>query len=175
MSDAERATRVMSEAERARRMVKSLSDHDLRRTLSEDSAVLSLDALDALREEMARRGLRAHPWSDQGYFPLTTAPTIEGYRVTRVLGIVGSEAVPGVGIVREFLAGITDFVGGRSSALQDEMRHARASCLNELMAQAQHMGADAIVGVSVQLSEFSGQGKSMILVQATGTAVQLET
>jgi hypothetical protein len=35
------------------------------------------------------------------------------------------------------------------------------------------LGADAVVGVDLAYSEFSGGGKSMLFVVATGTAVKL--
>ena len=45
---------------------------------------------------------------------MTTTPGIDGKRVETYLDIVTGEAIMGANMVRDFLAGITDIVGGRS-------------------------------------------------------------
>ena len=45
----------------------------------------------------------------------------------------------------------------------------------DMRAQAHAIGAHAIVGISFSFNEFSGAGKSMLFVAATGTAVELHT
>jgi uncharacterized protein YbjQ (UPF0145 family) len=156
-------------------MARGLTDSELRATLAGDRGELEGDAIRALEEEVTRRGLRVHPWPDQSYLPVTTGPGIDGHEVTRVLGVIGAEHVLGINVIREFIAGVTDFVGGRSGVLQAELRTARESCLRELATTARDLNADAVIATSFQLSEFTGQGKSMILVQASGTAVQLRS
>jgi len=48
---------------------------------------------------------------------ITTTPTVEGRPITQYLGIVMGETILGANIVRDFMASITDIVGGRSAAL----------------------------------------------------------
>jgi uncharacterized protein YbjQ (UPF0145 family) len=102
---------------------------------------------------------------------LTTAPDLAGYRVTRTLDIVTAECVLGLNFLRDFLAGMSDFFGGRSGTTQNKLREARQYCLSELRAEAQSLGANAVIAVSLSYSEFSGQGKSMLFLVASGTAV----
>lgn len=104
---------------------------------------------------------------------VTTTPSIEGRRITRYLGLVTGEAILGANIVRDFFAGITDIVGGRSAAYEEELRRAKDIALDEMTAQARQMGANAVVGVDLDY-ETIGQGSSMLMVSASGTAVTVE-
>lgn len=108
------------------------------------------------------------------YVLLTTAPELAGYRVTRTLDIVTAECVLGLSFLSDFLAGMSDFFGGRSGRTQNKLREARQYCLSELRAEAQSLGANAVIAVSLSYSEFSGQGKSMLFLVASGTAVVVE-
>lgn len=76
-------------------------------------------------------------------------------------------------VFKDLFAGITDVIGGRSAATQNTLRDARRTVMAQLRAEAFALGADAVVGASLDYSEFSGSGKSMLFVVATGTAVTL--
>jgi uncharacterized protein YbjQ (UPF0145 family) len=105
---------------------------------------------------------------------LTTAPSIDGYRVVNTLDIVTAECVYGINLFRDFFAEVTDFFGGRSSATQKVLRAARETCLNELRKEAGMKYANAVIAVKLDYSEFTGKGKSMLLLVASGTAVKVE-
>lgn len=104
---------------------------------------------------------------------VTTAPSLDGYRISETLDIVSAECVFGMNIFRDFFASITDVFGGRSEATQKVLRDTRKVCLNELRKEAAMMGADAVIAVKLDYSEFSGQGKSMLFLAASGTAVKV--
>ena len=74
-------------------------------------------------------------------------------------------------MVRDFFAGIRDVVGGRSGAYEKELRRAREIAMEELQAQARELGADAVVGIDLDY-ETVGQGGSMLMVSASGTAIR---
>lgn len=105
---------------------------------------------------------------------LSTTPEIAGYVVDETLEIVTAECVFGIGVFKDFLTGMSDFFGGRSEATQDTLRRARKTCLNELKIEAARVGANAVIGVDLDYSEFSGQGKSMLFLVASGTAVRVK-
>jgi uncharacterized protein YbjQ (UPF0145 family) len=104
----------------------------------------------------------------------STAPSIEGYRISKQLGVISAECVFGMNIFKDFLAVMSDFFGGRSGTTQNALRDARKTCIAELKREAHSVGANAIIGVDLDYSEFSGQGKSMLFLVATGTAVFIE-
>ncbi len=108
---------------------------------------------------------------DPAEFLITTTPSIEGYQIVKTLEIVTAECVLGMSILVDMLAGLTDFLGGRSRSTQWVLRQARKTCLDELRKEAALLGANAVVGVDLDYSELSGQGKSMLFLVASGTAV----
>jgi uncharacterized protein YbjQ (UPF0145 family) len=103
---------------------------------------------------------------------VTTTPTIEGHAITHYLGVVAGEAVIGANVFRDLFAGIRDVIGGRSGAYEKTLREARQVAINELMQEANDLGADAVVGVSVDFEGGVHQG-TMMMVAASGTAVKL--
>ena len=105
---------------------------------------------------------------------LTTAPSLEGYKIIETIDIVTAECVFGMNIFRDFFAGISDFFGGRSKASQKILRDARMECLFELRMEAQELGANAVIAVDLDYSEISGKGKGMLFLVASGTAVKVE-
>ena len=103
---------------------------------------------------------------------ITTTQTVEGRTIVEYRGIVTGEAILGANIFKDLFAGIRDIVGGRSGAYEEELRKARLIALDELAQAAAQVGADAVVGVDLDY-ETVGQGGSMLMVTASGTAVRL--
>jgi uncharacterized protein YbjQ (UPF0145 family) len=103
---------------------------------------------------------------------VTTTPTIEGRSVTSYHGIVTSEVIIGANIFRDLFAGIRDIVGGRTASYERPLREARKTALEELEAEAQALGANAVIGIDFDY-EVIGQGGSMLMVSVSGTAVTL--
>ncbi len=103
---------------------------------------------------------------------VTTTPSVEGRTITAYKGIVTGEAILGANIFKDLFAGIRDIVGGRSAAYERELNTARETALREMEERAAAMGADAVVGVDLDY-EVLGQGGSMLMVSASGTAVTL--
>jgi uncharacterized protein YbjQ (UPF0145 family) len=105
---------------------------------------------------------------------ITTTHTLEGKQITRYIGLVSGEAILGANIFRDIFAGIRDIVGGRAGAYEKELRRAKEMAMNEMSQQAQHLGANAVIGVDLDFEEISpGQG-TMLMVCASGTAVVYE-
>jgi len=101
---------------------------------------------------------------------ITTTPTVEGHPIETYLGIVTGEAILGAHIGRDILASITDIVGGRSRAYEEEVRKARDIALEEMAAEAASKGGNGVVGVDLDY-EVIRQG--MLMVSASGTAVKV--
>ena len=103
----------------------------------------------------------------------TTTPTLEGRRITQYAGIVTGEAIVGANIVRDLLASVRDIVGGRAGSYENVLASARENALREMGETAAKLGANAVVGVDLDY-ETVGQGGSMLMVTAAGTAVVVE-
>ena len=105
---------------------------------------------------------------------IVTTPHLEGRPVRRYLGLVSGEAILGANIFRDLFAGIRDIVGGRSAAYEEELRKAKQIALDEMAQQARELGADPVVGVDLDYESIqTGQTGGMLMVSASGTAVQV--
>ena len=105
---------------------------------------------------------------------VTTEPNMPEYRVVQRIEVITAECVFGMNLFRDFFASVRDIFGGRSGAAQKVLRDSRRICLTELKREALIVGANAIVGVDLDYSEISGDGKSMLFLVASGTAVRVE-
>ena len=101
---------------------------------------------------------------------VTTTPSVEGYQIAEHLGIVAGEAILGANVFRDLFAGLTDIIGGRSGAYEQELGKARAIALAELEERARAQGANAVVGVDLDYEVIN----NMLMVSASGTAVVLD-
>jgi len=105
---------------------------------------------------------------------VTTEPQMNEYRITQRMEVITAECVFGMNLFRDFFASITDILGGRSSSSQKILRDARRTCLTELRREALISGANAVIAVDLDYNEISGDGKSMLFLVASGTAVVVE-
>ena len=101
---------------------------------------------------------------------LTTTPTIEGQPIKQYLGIITGETIIGANAIKDFMAGLTDFFGGRSSTYEKVLIEAKDSALAELQQRATQKGANAIVGIDLDY-ETVGTNGGMLMVTVSGTAV----
>ena len=101
---------------------------------------------------------------------ISTTSTLDGKPIRTYLGLVSGEAILGANIFRDIFAGIRDIVGGRSAAYEQELRKAKTIAVEEMVEQAQALGANAIIGVDLDYENI-GQSGGMLMVSASGTAV----
>ncbi len=103
----------------------------------------------------------------------TTTPSIEGTRITQYHGVVNGEAILGANVFKDIMAGIRDIVGGRSGAYEKAFRRAREIAFEEIEAEAVDLGANAIVGIDIDIETVGAQG-AMLMVSISGTAVTVQ-
>jgi uncharacterized protein YbjQ (UPF0145 family) len=101
---------------------------------------------------------------------VTTTPSVDGHKITAYHGIVVGEAILGANVFRDLFAGITDIIGGRSGAYEEELGKARSVALQEMQDRARDLGATAVVGVDLDYEVIN----NMLMVSASGTAVTLD-
>ena len=62
---------------------------------------------------------------------LSTTPQIEGYRIREYKGVVTGETIIGANFLKDFMAGIRDIVGGRSSSYEKVLRQGHCHAGND--------------------------------------------
>ncbi|CAI8787596.1 putative heavy metal binding protein YbjQ [Brevibacillus sp. IT-7CA2] len=102
---------------------------------------------------------------------VTTTSMIQGKEVEQYLDIVSGEVIMGANVVRDFLAGITDIIGGRSGSYESKLSEGRELALREMKEKARVLGANAVIGVDL---DFETLREGMMMVIATGTAVRVK-
>ncbi len=103
---------------------------------------------------------------------VSTTDTLQGFDIKEYLGIVSGETISGANVVRDLMASVTDYIGGRSGTYEEVLEKARQSTLTELIDRARLKGADAVIGIAFDYETIGGRG-AMLMVTATGTAVRI--
>jgi uncharacterized protein YbjQ (UPF0145 family) len=104
---------------------------------------------------------------------LTTTNTLDGKKITQYLGIVSGESIIGANIFKDFMASITDIVGGRASSYEKVLKEAKDNAMSEIEENARLLGANAVIGIDLDYESLGSNG-SMLMVSASGTAVKYE-
>jgi uncharacterized protein YbjQ (UPF0145 family) len=102
---------------------------------------------------------------------ITTAFTIDGYRIVRNLGLVRGITVRSRSIIGNIGAGIQTIFGGNITLLQELCERTRQESYLILMQHAQELGANAVIGMRYDANEVM-TGVTEVL--AYGTAVVVE-
>lgn len=103
---------------------------------------------------------------------VTTTSNVEDRKIVEYYGICTGEAICGANLFRDMFAGIRDIVGGRSGSYETVLREGKKLAIDDMCAQAEEMGANAVIGVDLDY-EVVGDKGSMLMVAVSGTAVRL--
>ena len=101
---------------------------------------------------------------------LATTETISGKKF-ETLGLVKGSTIQTVNAVRDIGAGLKTLVGGELTRYNEMMNDARALATKRMVAEAEAMGADAVVAIRYSSASVM---QSAAEVMAYGTAVKLK-
>ena len=101
---------------------------------------------------------------------VTTGNDIPGARITDFLGVVRGIVVRSPGIKQGFLGSFQQMFGGNIEAYAEVCEQARNDAFQRMVRHAQEVGADAIIAMRYDATEFA-QATTEVL--AYGTAVKL--
>jgi len=102
---------------------------------------------------------------------LTNTETVPGKEITEILGIARGSTVRARNIGRDIFAGLKNIVGGEIEEYTKLQAQAREQAIQRLIADANALGADAVVGLRFTTAMVM-QGAAELL--AYGTAVKLK-
>ena len=102
---------------------------------------------------------------------VTTTSTLQNLEIKQYLKPISAQIVAGAGFLSDFAASFTDLFGGRSDTYQNRLTSLYDEAIAKLKREAYEIGANCIVGLSVDMDEISGKGKEMFMITAIGTAV----
>ena len=102
---------------------------------------------------------------------VTTAFTLDGYRIARNLGLVRGIIVRSRSIVGTIGAGLQTLIGGNITLLTNLCEQTREHAFDLMLQHAAQLGANAVIGMRYDATEVM-QGVTEVL--AYGTAVYVE-
>ncbi len=102
---------------------------------------------------------------------VTTAFTLDGYRIVRNLGLVRGIIVRSRSIVGTIGAGLQTLIGGNITLLTNLCEQTREHAFDLMLEHAAELGANAVIGMRYDATEVM-QGVTEVL--AYGTAVYVE-
>jgi uncharacterized protein YbjQ (UPF0145 family) len=102
---------------------------------------------------------------------VTTGNSFEGFQVSEYLGVVRGIVVRAQTIGQGIRGGLASFFGGNIRAYEEVCEAARQQAFQRMVDHATEMGADAVVCMRYDATEFS-PGVTEVL--AYGTAVKLQ-
>lgn len=102
---------------------------------------------------------------------ITTSTTLEGYRITRNLGVVRGITVRSRSVLGNIAGGLQTLFGGQISIYVDLCEKTREEAFQYMMQHASERGANAIINMRYDANEVMN-GVTEVL--AYGTAVMVE-
>jgi len=102
---------------------------------------------------------------------MTNIEHVPGREIIEHYGIVTGSTVQAKHIGKDFMAALKNIVGGELKAYTELLNDARDTSIQRMLAQAEGLGADAIVNVRFATSSIAS-GASELYVY--GTAVKLK-
>ena len=103
-----------------------------------------------------------------------TTPILDGIKIRQYKGVVIVRNVRAVNVIRDFFTSFRDIFGGRSESYQEVMRIMQDDVIAEARDKAARLGANAIVGFSLDYDNIGSKNKSLLMASAKGTAVVID-
>ena len=102
---------------------------------------------------------------------VVTSPEISGKKVVRTIGLVRGNTIRARHLGKDIIAGLRHLVGGEIHEYGKLMAESREQALDRMCAEAEELGANAIISVRITTSVVMGGAAGML---AYGTAVVVE-
>ena len=106
-----------------------------------------------------------------GNIMLTSGFEFEGYEITKYLGFVNTQTALGSNFFKGLATGVTEMSDAESETLTSKLEQANDLALEKLQKLAKQKGADAVIGLSLNYTQFANNSVGTI---ASGTAVKLK-
>jgi uncharacterized protein YbjQ (UPF0145 family) len=103
----------------------------------------------------------------------TTAFTIDGYRITRTLGVVRGVTVRSRSVIGTIGASLQTLLGGNITILTELCERTREEALQLVLEHANQLGANAVIGLRYDATEVM-QGVTEVLCYGTAVIVSRE-
>ncbi|MCE2558230.1 MAG: YbjQ family protein [Acidobacteria bacterium] len=102
---------------------------------------------------------------------IATTETVAGRNITKTLGLVRGNTIRARHVGRDITAALRNLVGGEVTEYTKMVAESREQALDRMVAEAESLGADAVVAVRFTTSVITSGAAELL---AVGTAVKLD-
>ena len=102
---------------------------------------------------------------------IATTETVAGRNITHTLGLVRGNTIRARHVGRDITAALRNLVGGEVTEYTKMVAESREQALDRMVAEAESLGADAVVAVRFTTSVITSGAAELL---AVGTAVKLD-
>lgn len=102
---------------------------------------------------------------------VTNTETVSGHNIRQTLGLVQGNTVRAKNVGRDIAASFKNLVGGELKGYTELLTESRREAMQRMLAQAQQLGANAVVNVRFSTSSITAGASELY---AYGTAVVIE-
>ncbi len=102
---------------------------------------------------------------------ITTSETVANHRIVKTLGLVRGNTVRARHIGKDIMASLRNIVGGEIHEYAKLIAESREQTLDRMVAEAEQLGANAIIATRFTTSVMMGGAAELL---AVGTAVVIE-
>ncbi len=102
---------------------------------------------------------------------LSTMNDVPGREISGTLGLVRGNTIRARNVGRDLVAAMRNLVGGEITEYTKLMAESREQAVDRMVAEAERMGADAIIAIRFSTAEVMGSAAEIL---AYGTAVRLK-
>ena len=102
---------------------------------------------------------------------VTPGSSVVGFKVVRTLGLVRGNTIRARNVGRDIMAALKNLVGGEIEEYTKMMAEAREQALDRMVAEAESLGADAVLDVRFGTSYVMASAAEILVY---GNAVKLE-
>lgn len=103
---------------------------------------------------------------------VVTTETVPGYELAQTLGVVRGSTIRAKHVGKDIVAGLRMLVGGEIKEYTEMLTEARNESMRRMEAQAEKLGADAVVNLRFVTSQVMAGAAELL---AYGTAVKFKS
>lgn len=104
---------------------------------------------------------------------LITTETTINQPIEKRVGVISSQCVYGLNIVKDIFASIRNIVGGRIQSIEEALEKANIEIIEDLKTKAYMEDCNAVIGLKIEHTYNNANNGSILSVFATGTIVKI--
>ncbi len=146
--------------------------------MTEDERIEKEKYIKLLEDKRIQNEAKLRIWESKNDYLLNTiiisTETTINLNVTKRLGVITSQRIYGINIIKDFFAFVRDIVGGRINSLEISLNEANNEIIEDLKKQAFLLDGNYIIAVNLSHTYNNSNNGSILSVLGIGTVLKVE-